>query len=333
MRVLLVKTSSMGDLIHCLPALSDAQQALPAIRFDWVAEEGFAQIPAWHPAVDKVLPVAIRRWRKRLWPLLGNDEWRQFRKQLQNTHYDLVIDAQGLLKSAWLTRQTDAPVCGLDSASAREPLASRFYQRHFFVDKNQHAVTRLRQLFALALNYPLPQGTPDYGLSRQAFVDDKEGKPPYLLFLHGTTWPSKHWPEAFWRTLLEQMNAGGQRVCLPWGNAEERARAERLAHGLQCAEVLPRLDLDGMARCIAGSRACVAVDSGLGHLAAALSVPCLSLYGPTLPQRVGTLGLHQMHLAAEGPNAGRGDRQKPCFDSLPPAKIAQALQQLLDGTA
>jgi len=328
MRALLVKTSSMGDLIHCLPALTDAKSANPAIRFDWVCEESFVQIPAWHPATDKVLPVAVRRWRKRGWPLLGNDEWRSFKQRVRAVDYDLVIDAQGLLKSAWLSRVSPAPIAGFDSASAREPLASRFYQHGFFVDKNQHAINRLRQLLAQALHYPPPMNAPDYGLSRRAFV--QQNSEPYLLFLHGTTWPSKHWPEPFWRALLEQINLP---VRLPFGNAEEKARAQRLAAGLGWVEVLPPLDLNGMASAIAGARACVAVDSGLGHLAAALSVPCLSLYGPTLPARVGTLGIHQMHLCATGVNAGQGDRNKPCFDSLSPEQVSKALQTLLDESA
>jgi len=331
MRVLLVKTSSMGDLIHCLPALSDAQKALPDLRFDWVAEEGFAQIPGWHPAVDNVLPVAVRRWRKRFWPLLGNDQWRAFRQRVRETRYDLVIDAQGLLKSAYLARASGAPVAGFDGASVREPLAAFFYQRRFSVKKNRHAISRLRQLFAQALDYPLSMDAPDYGLSRQGFVREV-GNEPYLLFLHGTTWPSKHWPEPFWRSLLEQTNAQGWCVYLPFGNAPEQARAQRLAAGLAQVRVLPPLDLQGMACVIAAARACVAVDSGLGHLAAALSVPCLSLYGPTLPARVGTLGAQQMHLCATGDQAGKGDRNRPCFASLPPARVACALQKLLDGT-
>ena len=103
MRVLLVKTSSLGDVIHTLPALTDAQRAIPGIQFDWVVEEGFAEIPAWHPAVAQVIPVAIRRWRKHPLQTLRSGEWRRFKARLRETHYDLVIDAQGLLKSAWLT--------------------------------------------------------------------------------------------------------------------------------------------------------------------------------------------------------------------------------------
>jgi len=326
-RVLLIKTSSLGDVVHTLPALTDAQRAIPGIQFDWVVEEGFAEIPAWHPAVAQVVPVAIRRWRKNLWQTLRSGEWRRFKARLRETRYDLVIDAQGLLKSAWLTRYVKAPVAGLDRDSAREPLASRVYDRRYAVPRDQHALERVRQLFAQALGYELPQGIGDYGLDRAQLATP--GEEPYLLFLHGTTWPSKHWPEAYWRELAERMSAFGWAIRLPWGNAEEKARAERIAEGIAGASVLPRLNLGGVAKVVAGARACVAVDTGLGHLAAALDVPSISLYGPTLPGRVGAYGRSQVHLCASGPDAGKGDRVKPCFDDLLPERVASELKALL----
>ncbi|MBU3056377.1 lipopolysaccharide heptosyltransferase I [Pseudomonas indica] len=327
MRVLLIKTSSLGDVIHTLPALTDAARVIPGIQFDWVVEEGFAEIPAWHPAVARVIPVAIRRWRKNLWQTLRNGEWRRFKQRLREAKYDLVIDAQGLLKSAWLTRYVKAPVAGLDRESAREPLACRFYDRTYRVSREQHALERVRQLFAQALDYPLPDGIGDYGLDRTQLADPSAQ--PYLLFLHGTTWPSKHWPETNWRQLAERMSELGWAIRLPWGNDTEKARAERIVAGLDNAAVLPRLNLAGVAKVIAGARACVAVDTGLGHLAAALDVPTLSLYGPTRPERVGAYGRSQVHLCASGPTAGSGDRHKPCFDDLPAERVATELEALL----
>ncbi|WP_263143310.1 lipopolysaccharide heptosyltransferase I [Pseudomonas sp. RIT-PI-AD] len=327
MRVLLVKTSSLGDVIHTLPALTDAARAIPGIRFDWVVEEGFAEIPAWHPAVSQVIPVALRRWRKHLWKTWRSGEWTRFKQRLREADYDLVIDAQGLLKSAWLTRYVRAPVVGLDRDSAREPLAARFYTHGYAVPWGQHAVERLRQLFARALDYPLPGNVGDYGLDRAQLAAPADT--PYLLFLHGTTWPSKHWPETYWRRLAECMSERGWALRLPWGNDTEKARAERIVAGLDGAAVLPRLNLAGVAKVIAGARACVAVDTGLGHLAAALDVPTLSLYGPTLPARVGAYGRGQVHLCASGPNAGLGDRERPCFDDLLPERVVAELETLL----
>ncbi|KPA92490.1 MULTISPECIES: lipopolysaccharide heptosyltransferase I [Pseudomonas] len=348
MRVLLVKTSSLGDVIHALPALTDAARAIPGIRFDWVVEEGFAEIPSWHPAVDKVIPVAIRRWRKNLWQTFKSGEWKRFKQNVRATKYDLVIDAQGLVKSAFLTRYVKAPVAGLDKQSAREPLASRFYSRRLAVARGQHAVERVRQLFAVALGYDLPGGLGDYGLDVEKLVVLPRSKTPFVLFLHGTTWDTKHWPEAYWRELAERMGHLGVEVKLPWGNAVEKARAERIARGLRHAVVLPKLNLAGVGKVLADASACVAVDTGLGHLAAALDVPTLSLFGPTNPGLTGAYGKSQVHLASDFPCAPclqkkctyvptpedqkRFDlrRELPlCFTRLNPERVASRLTALL----
>ena len=152
---------------------------------------------------------------------------------------------------------------------------------------------------------------------------------PYLLFLHGTTWASKHWPEADWRALAERMAGQGWAIRLPWGNEAERERAQRIVAGIDNAAVLPKLNLAGVAKVIAGATACVAVDTGLGHLAAALDVPTISLYGPTLPGKVGAYGRGQVHLCASGPDAGKGDRRKPCFDGLDARRVGDELNALL----
>lgn len=346
MRVLIIKTSSLGDVIHTLPALTDAAHAIPGIRFDWVVEEGFAEIPSWHPAVDQVIPVAIRRWRKNLWQTIKSGEWKAFKRRLRERKYDLVIDAQGLVKSAWLTRYVKAPVAGLDRYSAREGWASRFYDRRLSVATGQHAVERVRQLFAMALAYDLPEGIGNYGLD----LDRLQLPPaaPYVVFLHGTTWATKHWPEAYWRELAERMGRRKLEVRLPWGNPAEKARAERIAQGLNNCQVLPKLNLVGVARVLAAAKACVAVDTGLGHLAAALDVPTISLFGPTNPGLTGAYGRTQIHQASDWPCAPclqkkctykpsaddlrRFDlkREWPlCFTRLNPEHVASRLSALL----
>ncbi len=349
MRVLLIKTSSLGDVIHALPALTDAARAIPGIRFDWVVEEGFAEIPAWHPAVGEVIPVAIRRWRKHLWQTFRSGEWRRFKQRLRATHYDRVIDAQGLLKSAWLTRYVAAPVAGLDKDSAREPLASRFYDQTHSVARDQHAVERLRQLFAQALGYTVPAGLGDYGLDRRRLPGEHAETAPFVLFLHGTTWDTKHWPELYWRQLAERLGEQGLQVRLPWGNPAEKARAERIAHGLANAQVLPKLNLAGVAQVLASAQACVAVDTGIGHLAAALDVPTVSLFGPTNPGLTGAYGQSQVHLGADYPGCAPclqkkctyqptdEDRRQldlkrewpVCFTRLNPQRVASQLGLLL----
>ncbi|MFN3580744.1 MAG: lipopolysaccharide heptosyltransferase I [Pseudomonas sp.] len=320
MRVLLVKTSSMGDVIHTLPALTDARRAIADIQFDWVVEENFAEIPAWHPAVAEVIPVAIRRWRKHPIKAWHSGEWARCKERLGTTRYDLIIDAQGLLKSAWLTRYAQGPSVGLDRTSAREPLASRFYDRLCDVPWGQHAVERVRQLFSQALGYPPVGGIGDYGLNR-SYLAGEQASQPYVLFFHGTTWASKHWPELYWRQLAERLVELGVQVRLPWGSPAEQARAERLAAGLEGVQVLPRLSLAGMAHMVAAASACVAVDTGLGHLAAALDVPTLSLFGPTNPGLTGAYGASQIHLASDFPCAPC--LQKTCHYQPSPEEARQ----------
>ena len=295
MRVLIVKTTSLGDVIHTLPAVTDAATARPGLRFDWVVEEPFAEIPAWHPAVDTVLPVALRRWRKTLWRESTRSEWKQFRRELQRGHYDAVIDAQGLLKSAVITRLVQAPRYGLDKDSAREPLASRAYHHAVAVPRDLHAVERTRMLFAAALGYEVPPGRGDYGV-RAGLKDCARAPVPSLLFFHGTARAEKLWPEERWVELAALAGASGYTVWLPWGSDAEQARARRIAERADSAEVLPRLDLKGIASLLMEVDGAVAVDTGLGHLAAALDVPTVSLYGPTQVGLIGAYGANQLHI-------------------------------------
>lgn len=326
MRVLVVKTSSLGDIVHTLPALSDAQAARPEIRFDWAVEEGFAEIPGWHPAVDRVIPVALRRWRKRPVHSLLSHEWKECRRALQREHYDCIIDAQGLLKSAWVASRAQGVRVGYDRLSAREPLAALSYHQRMPVLRNQHAVERTRQLFARALGYRVPESLGDYGLDAALFHGSSvPGR--RLVFLHGTTRAAKHWPEPYWIALAHRAADAGYDVQLLWGNDHERERAERVAQASR-AQVMPRLNLQGVATVLAQATAVVAVDTGLGHLAAALGVPGVSLYGVTAPARVGTYGSRQLHLTATGlsPVDGVSPRE---MAPLTPAVVWQGLQALL----
>ncbi len=332
-RVLIVKTSSLGDVIHTLPALTDAVAAIPGIRFDWVVEESFSEIPSWHPAVDKIIPVAIRRWRKNILQTWKNGEWRDFRYLLKDRHYDLVIDAQGLFKSAFLTRGLKAPVYGLDKDSAREPLAARFYDHPLPVAKGQHAVERVRQLFSQALGYPMPDSKGLFHLKASTFADTQNIRPqsPYMVFVHGTTWVNKHWPDTYWCELGKKATEAGYHVCLPWGNEAEKQRAELIAASGKNFHVLPRLNLRGVASVLAGAEKIVAVDTGLGHLTAALEVPAVSLYGPTSPALVGAYGAGQIHLTLDdcSANSSHPDNIEPAiFSPMTPDIVWSAVNQL-----
>lgn len=301
MRVLIVKTSSMGDVLHTLPALTDAARAIEGIRFDWVVEEGFAQIPGWHDAVDNVIPVALRRWRKAWFSAPIKAERQAFRTRLQSVQYDAVIDAQGLLKSAALvTRLAHGTRHGMDWHSAREPLSSLFYNRRHRVPKPQHAVERIRELFAKSLGYAKPSTQGDYAIARHFLSHLNPDAGQYAVFLHATTRDDKHWPEAHWRELIALMADSGLRIKLPWGAPHEEERAKRLAQGFDYVEVLPRMSLEEVARELAGARFVVSVDTGLSHLTAALDRPNITLYGPTDPGLIGGYGKNQVACCGEG---------------------------------
>lgn len=299
MRVLIVKTSSMGDVLHTLPALTDAMRAIPNIRFDWVVEEGFAQIPSWHEAVDRVIPVAIRRWRKAWFSAPIKAERKAFRDTIQAVKYDAIIDAQGLVKSAALvTRLAHGVKHGMDWSSAREPLASLFYNRRHHIAKQQHAVERTRELFAKSLGYAKPETQGDYAIAQHFLGALTPAEAPYCVFLHATTRDDKHWPEENWRELIGLMKPTGLHVKLPWGTEHERKRAERLASGYGHVEVLPKLTLAQVAAKLASAQCVVSVDTGLSHLTAALDRPNVTLYGPTDPGLIGGYGKNQIECRA-----------------------------------
>lgn len=333
MRVLLIKTSSLGDIIHTLPALTDAGNAFPSIEFDWLVEENFAEIPRWHPQVKKVIPIAIRRWRQAIFSKHIRKEWQACKKKIRSEQYDYIIDAQGLLKTAWLVWAAKGVRCGFNWNSARESLASLLYQKKFFVGqiKDTHAIVRNRRLFSQVLGYEFSPEI-NYGIAASFASDSIEEN--YLVFLHGTTWPSKHWPESHWIDLAKLAQQNHVSVKIPWGNALELARAERIASHAQNVEVLPRTNLIEIAHILKKAKAVITVDTGLGHLAAALNKPTISLYGPTDAALTGILGPSQIHLSTKLPcspclsKTCRYDtNQPPCFAALSSDRVWDNLEK------
>lgn len=337
MRVLLMKTSSMGDVIHALPALTDAKRAIPSIEFDWVVEESFAEIPHWHPAVRDVIPISFRKWRKGVTSTETRVAFRALRQRLRAEKYDMVLDAQGLAKSAFLCMFAKGLRVGLDFSSAREWPAAFAYQRRCNVNFEQHAVLRMRQLFSQALGYELPDTAPDFGLDKSRIFKSTTVPPvnDYLVFLHATTWESKQWPEHYWIELAKIAALNGLNVKTSGGNPAELARSVRLAEQVPTIEALPRLTITQMAQLLVNSKAAVAVDTGFAHLAAALDMPTISIYGSTNPEFTGVVGRYAVHLAADFPCAPCYSRicqyRKPsivkpaCYGTLPPEKVWEAI--------
>jgi lipopolysaccharide heptosyltransferase I len=285
--VLFIKTSSLGDVIHHMPALTEAWRRRPDARFTWVVEEAFAPLVRLHPAVSEVIPVASRRWRG---TLMRPSTWREiadFRRALRARAYDAIVDSQGLFRSAVTARLARGRRHGYDAASIRERAAAMLYDVHHPVARDLHAIARNRMLTGLALGYA-PEGAIDFGLSRSGLAAG--AGQPYGVLLHATARPAKEWPEASWIALGRALRARGTALVLPWGSEAERMRSGRIAAALGEARVPDRQPLDQVARLVAGAAFVVGVDTGLLHLAAVLGVPLVAIFGASAPGLTGPMG-------------------------------------------
>lgn len=334
MKVLIIKMTSMGDIIHTFPALTDAGIANPSLRFDWVVENAFKELPAWHPFVENVIPIALRQWRKKPFSSLYSGIIFETIKQLRQQKYDLVIDVQGLLKSSIVSLFTRGTRWGFDRKSSKENWANFIYQKTVFVSKNQHAVQRNREFFSKILTYPLLTTEPNYGLNAPTSTLALHEK-SYVVFLPNTTWQTKLWPDMYWQQLITLTTNENYNVIIPWGTLPEKLRVEQLAGNNPKVTVLPRMSLTEISTYIANAKAVVAVDTGLAHVAAAFNVPTVSLYGPTHPELTGTIGANQKMLAAKFECAPcfkskcRYNNSKPvnppCFHTITPEIVWQEL--------
>lgn len=295
MRILIIKSTSLGDVVHNLPVIADIKRRHPNAAVDWVVEESFVDILTMHPGINLIIPVAVRRWRK---VLFCRETWRElaaFKRQLQAHTYDIVIDTQGLLKSAvicYLSRSANK--CGYDKVSARESIASYFYHHRFSVSLALHAVQRNRELVALALGYTIDSNLLDYGIqSNSALVESNSLPARYIMALHGTSRDSKLWPVAQWILLGRLLESQGLSLVLPWGNQVELERAKQIASEIKLAVLLPKLSIAALAKIIQGSQAVIGVDTGLAHLAVALNKPVIAIYTDTEPSLTGLYGANQ----------------------------------------
>ena len=330
MDVLLVKMSSLGDVIHTLPAVQDAVAL--GIDIDWVVEEGYVPLVDRVTGIGNVIPAAFRRWRRH--PGRYMAEFLSFLSGLQETRYDAVIDAQGLIKSAIVAMRANAAErIGFDRATARETLASFAYGRRYHIPIEAHAIDRLRDLFAYSLGYLRPSSAPRFGLEVPAVAGST------LVLLHGTTWRTKLWPEVYWVALAELAVADGLEPILMWGTPEERARAVRVAGQVAGARVVDRTTLAEATEVLASAAGIIGVDSGLAHLSAALGRPTVMLFGPTDATLTGCRGPAVVNLSPAidcAPCRSKVCRKvtltdttfPPCFATVTPERAWQAFQAL-----
>lgn len=299
-RLLIVKLSSLGDVIHAMPVVHDLQVAAPGLRVDWVVEPGFAPLVRRVAGIGRVIECAQRRWRKRGWrgwfDAAVRAEKQAFQANLRAQAYDAVIDLQGLTKSALVARQALlAPggeriaMANRTEGSGYEPPTRWVADRAVRIEPHIHVVDRSRELCARALGYAV-QGPPVFGLQARPVRLER----PTVALVHGTSRDDKLWPEAHWTTLGRRLVAAGFALALPQGSAEEAQRAQRLAAQIGAEQVTcwPMMSLDELTDRLGACVGVIGVDSGLSHLAVALDLPHVQLYNFPTAWRTGPLPAH-----------------------------------------
>lgn len=320
MKILIVKLSSLGDVLHNLPILWDLRAQYPQAQIDWVVEEGYVGLleplktTDQFKGLDRIIPLAFRRWKKALKRgefIQSIQEYISFKADLQTTTYDLIIETQGLLKSAWVTKLANpkktALVFGLANQtefSGYEPWARKFYTDPVQVPFHCHAVDRSRWVAAAAMDLPVPdrvQSPPQFYPSSyvQSLVDAAklgfastrvdlgfDVSQSYVMCFHATAGKSKRWSDDAWVAVGKALVAKGIQVVLPWGNDQEKEISTQLAKKISGHQslagskaVVPNsFSISDAFGLVAGAQMTIGVDTGLTHLSAILGIPTIELY-------------------------------------------------------
>lgn len=310
MKILIVKLSSLGDVVHAMPAVQDIVRALPGVQIDWVVERGFAPLVRRCHGVRRVIACELRRWRKSPLSHQTRRAWSVFKAELQQEHYDAVIDLQGLTKSAlvsWLARLNPGGkrygLANQTEGSSFEAPARWVADVAITLAAHSHAVTRSRDLCAQALHYRLPDElvfglVPQQDQTAVKALALESGLHGVVALVHGTSRADKEWPLAHWRELAQRLNNAGFGVALPHGNPAELQAAQNIAQGLAHAQVWPALSLDALTDALATCTGVVGVDSGLSHIAVALDLPHVQIYNFDTAWRTGPVPQSNPELVA-----------------------------------
>ena len=312
LRVLVVKLSSLGDVVHTFPAAMDIQANYPNAQIDWVVEPSFAPIVKACSAVHRVIACDLRYWRKNMWSQDTRLAWRAFLAELHQERYDAIIDLQGLTKSAlvsWLARTSSKgkryAMANATDGSAYERPTRWVANVAIDLEPHIHAMTRGRLLCAKALKYEVPSEL-HYGLNPSQNIQtinglqvpqdakDKQyplthGDKKLVVFVHGTSRADKEWPLANWHELGLRLSNVGYQIALPYGNEEERLRSVAMAEMIPNAVVWPRMYIDNLMQAMASTAGVIGVDSGLSHIAVALNLPHVQIYNFDTAWRTGPI--------------------------------------------
>lgn len=333
-RILILKLASMGDLVHLLPALTDAKKVNPRLIFDWAVDKNFAEVASWHKAVDSIFLTNHRKWRSSPFQKKTRLEFSSFLQNLRKNPYDLIIDAQGNIKTALLSCLVKGKTVGFDRHSIPEFGAQLFYSKKISSSKSLHAILRLRELLAGALDYKMPDTKPDYQINLEKLIPPSISIPSgYLLFVPIASYSSKLWPDSSWDTLIKEAKIFNLQILIPWGNEKERQRALKFSHH-PYVTVLPKLSLSEIGYLLLKAKAVVSMDTGFSHIAAALGTPCITLYGPTDPNLTGTVGENQIHITSpcscNGKRSCSQGQEPACLSNISSTRIMLELQKVLN---
>ena len=287
----------MGDLIHALPALTEANSYLKDISFDWVVDKNFASVPSWHPLVNKIITTDHRNWKKHLFSKDSRKSLKEVINQINERDYDLVVDMQNNLKSAFISYLCKHDVVGMDSKSTREYPAHLAYKEKINVNKKLHAINRQKKLLGDALGYNYKQGKVDYGASFKSFIKPRIKLPDkYCVLVQNASWVTKQWSIGNWQNLIRYLENKGIDMLLPSGNLDELERAKEICSVSKKAQAIDLMPLNEIAYIVKNANFCICSDTGLAHLSALTETPSITLYGPTKTSLIGTTGINQNHL-------------------------------------
>ena len=286
--------------MHALPALSEAKENINDISFDWVVDKNFASVPSWHPLVDKIITTDHRNWKKQFFSKDTRESLRHVVNKLNEGNYDLVVDMQNNLKSAFISYLIKHDVIGMDAKSAREFPAHLAYSNKINVDKRLHAIERQKELLGKALGYKCKKNNVNFGALFKNFVKPNiELANEYIVLVQNASWITKQWSIENWQELIRRIEEKGVPMLLPSGNLEELERAKEICSISDIAQALDLMSLNEIAYIIKNANFSICSDTGLAHLSALVGTPSITLYGPTKTSLIGTYGESQIHLVGE----------------------------------
>ena len=292
----------MGDLMHALPALTEAKEFNQDIVFDWVVDRSFSEVPKWHPAVNKVIKTDHRNWKKQFFSPESRGALRSVINDINNTEYDLVIDMQNNLKSSFVSYLCKHKVTGMDFKSVREFPAHLSYNKKINISKDLHAITRQNIILSEALGYSTLNSS-DYGITDVNFIKPSFNLPSeYVVLVQNASWKTKQWSIVNWQLLVNHLDKLGIDMILPSGNEEEYLRAKKISSVSGKTHVLKPIPLNEIAYIMNKAKFSVCSDTGLAHLSAVVDTPSLTLYGPTDTKLIGTKGNNQFHIIGSDNN-------------------------------